>query len=538
MYDYLAKFASKIIKIGTGTGRKRIKLQLWDTAGTERFRSVSRSYYRGAAGALLVYDLCCRESFLGLPTFLNDARALASPDLIVLLVGNKLDMMSDTPERRSTADLVPPMPSSPSSRRSMIQEDFGGAGGTRRRNGSSSHSSAPYSVGAHQTATLATDEGRQVGQEEANRWASKSSIPVSKEVSAFTGDGVEGLFAQLAQIILTKIELGEIDPDDPLSGIQYGDSGGWADDGSVRSATTISDGGVRRGRDRGRGSRWRTGMREWEAVFRPDNSPHNMDVKGRACGLISACRQPPRHPSHALLPARRIPIQDGWTFKEVGNDETEWMPVSCFPTNVHLDLIYNNVISDPFGAKNEQDDQWVGEMSWMYKVSFQSPALLPEQNAVIAFEGLETHATVSMNGTKVLQTNDMFVPKRVDITKYLRPLVKNELEIVFKSTYLIGKTLLEADRGAQTWLLERAEVVQRKLQDVPGTSFYFQINNISLFSGGSNCIPADSFIPRVEPSRYRDGATLAVKGNQSMIRVWGGGTFEEQAFYDVCDEMG
>ncbi|KAI4288241.1 MAG: hypothetical protein L6R35_002501, partial [Caloplaca aegaea] len=264
------EFASKIIKIGTGTGRKRIKLQLWDTAGTERFRSVSRSYYRGAAGALLVYDLCCRESFVGLPTFLNDARALASPDLIVLLVGNKLDMMSDTPEPSPAADLLSPMPSGFSSRHSMIRGDFGGAGGTRRRNGGSSHSSAPYSIGAHQTATLATDEGRQVGQEEATQWASKSSIPVSKEVSAFTGDGVEGLFAQLAQIILTKIELGEIDPDDPLSGIQYGDSGGWADDGSVKSTTTVSDGGVRLGRDRGRGSRWRKGMREWEAVFRPD----------------------------------------------------------------------------------------------------------------------------------------------------------------------------------------------------------------------------------------------------------------------------
>ncbi|KAI4199846.1 MAG: hypothetical protein LQ348_001816 [Seirophora lacunosa] len=273
------EFASKIIKIGTGTGRKRIKLQLWDTAGTERFRSVSRSYYRGAAGALLVYDLCSRESFLGLSTFLNDARALASPDLIMLLAGNKLDLMSDTHEARSTPDLVPLMSSSFSSRPSVTNGDLGGAGVTRRRNGSSSHSSAPSNAEAHQTATLVTDEGRQIGQEEAARWAFRSSIPVSKEVSAFTGDGVEELFVQLAQIILTKIELGEINPDDPLSGIQYGDSGGWADDGSVKSATTVGDGGTRRGRGRGRGSGWRTGMREWEAVFRLDN----VGNLGRGC---------------------------------------------------------------------------------------------------------------------------------------------------------------------------------------------------------------------------------------------------------------
>ena len=71
------EFASKILRLGTPPNHTRIKLQLWDTAGTERFRSVSRSYYRGAAGALLVYDTTSRASFSNLPTFLHDARALA-----------------------------------------------------------------------------------------------------------------------------------------------------------------------------------------------------------------------------------------------------------------------------------------------------------------------------------------------------------------------------------------------------------------------------------------------------------------------------
>ncbi|KAL8951269.1 MAG: hypothetical protein Q9222_002748 [Ikaeria aurantiellina] len=250
------EFASKIIKIGTGAGRKRVKLQLWDTAGTERFRSVSRSYYRGAAGAILVYDLSSHDSFLGLPTFLNDARALASADLTVLLAGNKSDLVS-----------TPFTPSSISSRQSAVPTE---PGGTRRRKGSSSQSFTPF-VGSHQTVTLATDDGRQVSQEEAARWASRSSIPVAKEVSAYTGDGVEELFTRLARIILTKIELGEINPDDPLSGIQYGDSGGWTDDGSIKSGGTLGDGGARRGRARGRGSGWRTSMREWGEVFKLDS---------------------------------------------------------------------------------------------------------------------------------------------------------------------------------------------------------------------------------------------------------------------------
>uniref|UniRef100_A0A336LPV2 CSON011072 protein n=1 Tax=Culicoides sonorensis TaxID=179676 RepID=A0A336LPV2_CULSO len=82
------EFGSKIINVGG----KSIKLQIWDTAGQERFRSVTRSYYRGAAGALLVYDITNRDSFTALEAWLSDARTLASPNIIILLVGNKRDL--------------------------------------------------------------------------------------------------------------------------------------------------------------------------------------------------------------------------------------------------------------------------------------------------------------------------------------------------------------------------------------------------------------------------------------------------------------
>ena len=265
------EFASKIIKIGTGAGRKRIKLQLWDTAGTERFRSVSRSYYRGAAGAILVYDLSSRASYLALPTFLNDARALASPDLMILLAGNKSDLTADEAQSESVENPAMFAPSSISIRQSAGSSGAGGISGTRRRRASSSQAPTQYSMGTQQTVTLAMNEGRQVSQEEAARWASGSSIPVSKEVSAFTGEGVEELFAQLARVILTKIELGEINPDDPLSGIQYGDIAGSVDDGSTRSGTTTNDVGARRGKCKGRGNGLRTGMREWQEVFKSNN---------------------------------------------------------------------------------------------------------------------------------------------------------------------------------------------------------------------------------------------------------------------------
>lgn len=263
------EFASKIIKVGTGARRKRIKLQLWDTAGTERFRSVSRSYYRGAAGAILVYDVASQSSFEALPTFLSDARALASPDLTLLLAGNKADLSFNTVPN---SNAVPPShyPSSLSSKPSVRFHDDEDDG---KRVGSSNPSQA-YGIGSQLTATVAP-EGIEVTHEDASQWASKQSIPVSVEVSAYTGEGVQEVFTRLASMILTKIELGEIDPDDPLSGIQYGDSTTWEDGGSVRSGTTNHDeSGTARRRRKTKGragaGAWGQGLREWEEVFRLD----------------------------------------------------------------------------------------------------------------------------------------------------------------------------------------------------------------------------------------------------------------------------
>ena len=86
-----AEFGSKVVNVGG----KTVKLQVWDTAGQERFRSLTRSYYCGAAGALLVYDITNRESYNCLATWLSDARTLASDNIIIVLVGNKKDLDDD-----------------------------------------------------------------------------------------------------------------------------------------------------------------------------------------------------------------------------------------------------------------------------------------------------------------------------------------------------------------------------------------------------------------------------------------------------------
>lgn len=94
------------------------------------------------------------------------------------------------------------------------------------------------------------------------------------------------------------------------------------------------------------------------------------------------------------------------------------------------------------------------------------------------------------------------------------------------------------DSASKRFGLRRARVIQRRLVDVPGLTFLFEINNIPIFCGGSNWIPADMFTPSMDAERYRKWVKMAVDGNQIMIRAWGGGIYEEQAFYDACDEMG
>ncbi|CAO3642537.1 unnamed protein product [Cunninghamella blakesleeana] len=71
------------------------KLTIWDTAGQERFRTLTSSYYRGAQGVILVYDVSSRETFDALSTWWNEVNTYcSSPDVIKMIVGNKVDKES------------------------------------------------------------------------------------------------------------------------------------------------------------------------------------------------------------------------------------------------------------------------------------------------------------------------------------------------------------------------------------------------------------------------------------------------------------
>ncbi|KAH8836247.1 hypothetical protein RJ55_10012 [Drechmeria coniospora] len=374
--------------------------------------------------------------------------------------------------------------------------------------------------------------------------------------------------------------------------------------------------------------------------------------------------------------AQRIPLTSGWTFKQTDGVEDNWLPVTRVPTVVHLDLINNGRIPDPFIGLNELAVEWVGEKAWTYRTSFSSPRSVDKESVYLLFGGLDTIAKVKLNGTVILESDNMFLSHRIDITQNL--LDRNLLIIEFESALQRGRDLerehrehryvahngesgrigvrkaqyhwgwdwgpvlmtsgpwrpivlevsaahikdaaikyeisadlstvagnvevqlegpvdevillityngIEVATGASKplkypsshvafsiaepalwypagygdqplydftveivkdgtcvdrWVrktgFRRVELVQEL--DTHGESFYFRVNDIDVFAGGSCWIPADNFLPRITRHRYNDWMKVMVDGHQNMIRVWGGGIYEDDAFYDSCDQLG
>ena len=84
--------------------------------------------------------------------------------------------------------------------------------------------------------------------------------------------------------------------------------------------------------------------------------------------------------------------------------------------------------------------------------------------------------------------------------------------------------------------LRTIELIQDK--DSIGKSFYFKLNGVPVFMKGANYIPSDNFLPRIHRENYFTTVKNAVDANMNMLRVWGGGTYADDAFYDACDKNG
>jgi len=274
-----------------------------------------------------------------------------------------------------------------------------------------------------------------------------------------------------------------------------------------------------------------------------------------------------------------VVLKNGWQFRQVG--ETKWNAATV-PGEVHTDLLKNKLIPDPYYRDNEKKLQWIEKKNWEYKTFFQlSPESLNKKNTELVFDGLDTYATVYLNGKLVLKADNMFRQWRVDVKKHLLA-GTNKLVVVFQSAQNVVDSLAKKDlpfvipdnsrayvRKAQyhfgwdwgpkfttcgIWKAVRLEsydakgaekpfVPSRKIElvqqpDSLGKSFYFKIDDKAIYMKGANYIPSDAFLSSVTKKEYEKIVLSAKDANMNMLRVWGGGIYEDDYFYDLCDKYG
>ncbi len=142
-----------------------------------------------------------------------------------------------------------------------------------------------------------------------------------------------------------------------------------------------------------------------------------------------------------------IVLDHGWQFRQVmasPDSETGWMPATV-PGNVHLDLLANKKIPDPFYRDNESKLQNIQDESWEYRNTFDAaPSLLSRSNLDLVFDGLDGPSQVFLNGSLVLSGTNSFRVWRIPVKSRLHA-GKNELRVVFASPVKAAAGLAAAD---------------------------------------------------------------------------------------------
>ncbi len=156
------------------------------------------------------------------------------------------------------------------------------------------------------------------------------------------------------------------------------------------------------------------------------------------CALVAATGMGTEMGYAQAKPAQNavLVLDHGWQFRQVAagaqDAESGWLPATV-PGDVHLDLLANKKIPDPFFRDNESKLQWIENESWEYRLNFDvTPALLARSHVDLVFDGLDAAAQVYMNGAQVLAANNMFRVWRVPVKSRLHA-GRNLLRVVFPS---------------------------------------------------------------------------------------------------------
>lgn len=284
--------------------------------------------------------------------------------------------------------------------------------------------------------------------------------------------------------------------------------------------------------------------------------------------------------SNLLAQQANIDLNKNWQFTNANN--IHWYKATV-PGTVHTDLLANKLIADPFFGDNEKRLQWIDTCDWIYKTTFKvDEKQLSSKTAEIMFNGLDTYADVYLNDEIILKADNMFRGWNVDVKPYLKK-GKNILKIYFHSAKNTVDSIAKASLplvlsdnnrvyarkaafqfgwdwgpifiGGGIWKRIQlnfyenkkiasqfnyepimAKLIQQK--DSIGESFYFEKNGKPVYVKGANWIPANIFLPSVKKQDYLNLLLMAKNANMNMLRVWGGGIYEDDYFYDLCDSLG
>lgn len=132
-------------------------------------------------------------------------------------------------------------------------------------------------------------------------------------------------------------------------------------------------------------------------------------------------------------------------------------------------------------------------------------------------------------------TNIISVPYETKGMKFWQPNGRGEANL-YDFEIKLSKNLKNIDSKNTRIGLRTIELVQEK--DEKGKSFYFKVNGHPLYIKGTNWIPGDSFSPRMSKEKYHKLIKDTKDANMNMIRIWGGGIYEDDEFYKACDENG
>ena len=164
-------------------------------------------------------------------------------------------------------------------------------------------------------------------------------------------------------------------------------------------------------------------------------------------------------------------ILNTWQLKQRDDDvalnddfaSSEGWIAAQVPGTVHEALLAAGAIPDPFVGTNEDKVQWVGEADWLYRCVFDLPEGFAGRQVALCLDGLDTFATVWLNGQQLLSSDNMWLGHRVEVARLLRP-SGNLLSILFESAWRRGREIEAQHERMDVWNTDPSRVYVRKAQ--------------------------------------------------------------------------